>query len=241
MSHLIKTSIKPVTVITGAAGNLGAAFATAMAATGARLVLLDHNADALNAVCATLPAGCEATSFIVDLMTPAAIAQTIAAIKKRYDHIDILANIAGGFSMGPPVHETSDDDWERMMNLNARSVFYLCRAIVPTMIAQGGGSIINVAARAALMGQAQMAPYCASKSAVMSLTESLAAELSAHSIRVNCVLPGTLDTPQNRAAMPNADYQRWVTPASLAEVMVFLTSNAARDISGAAIPVYGRC
>ncbi len=241
MSHLIITPEKPVTVITGAAGNLGTAFALAMAKHDAQLVLIDHNAEALNAVCASLPSHCEVMPVTVDLMATEAITRAIAVIKTRYDRVDILANIAGGFTMGPLLHETSDDDWERMINLNARSVFYLCRAIVPMMIAQGGGRIVNVAARAALMGQAQMAPYCASKSAVMSLTESLAAELSTHSIRVNCVLPGTLDTPQNRIAMPNADYQRWVMPESLAEVMVFLISNAARDISGAAIPVYGRC
>jgi NAD(P)-dependent dehydrogenase (short-subunit alcohol dehydrogenase family) len=142
--------------------------------------------------------------------------------------------------MGPPLHETPDDDWERMMGLNARSVLNTCRAAVPHMLHQGGGRIVNVSARAALEGKARMGPYCASKAAVITLTETLAAAHRDHGINVNCILPGTIDTPQNRASMPDADFSRWVPPAALADVVVFLASDAARAISGAAIPVYGR-
>jgi NAD(P)-dependent dehydrogenase (short-subunit alcohol dehydrogenase family) len=108
------------------------------------------------------------------------------------------------------------------------------------MLRQGGGRIINVSARAALEGKARMGPYCASKAAVLTLTESLAAEHRLDGINVNCILPGTIDTPQNRAAMPDADFSRWVPPPALADVVVFLASEASRAVTGAAIPVYGK-
>ena len=126
------------------------------------------------------------------------------------------------------------------MNLNARSMFYASKAVVPHMLEQGGGSIISVSARAATEGKGKMGPYCASKAAVITLTESLAAEQKYNGINVNCILPGTIDTPQNRGDMPDADYSKWVPPEALADVIVFLASDAARCVTGAAIPVYGQ-
>ena len=114
----------------------------------------------------------------------------------------------------------------------------MCKAAIPAMLENGGGRIINVAARAALAGGANAAAYSASKSAIVRLTESLAAELQASDINVNCVLPGTIDTPKNREAMPNADFSRWVTLDAIADVISFLASDESRGISGAAIPVY---
>jgi NAD(P)-dependent dehydrogenase (short-subunit alcohol dehydrogenase family) len=168
------------------------------------------------------------------------VADLVERVIAHFGRVDILANIAGGFAMGPPVHETEDKDWDFMMDLNARSVFNTCRAAVPHMIARGSGRIVNVSARAAREGKAHMAPYCASKAAVITLTESLAAELKDHGINANCILPGTIDTPQNRAAMPDADVSRWVPTAALADVILFLASNASAYVTGAAVPVYGR-
>jgi NAD(P)-dependent dehydrogenase (short-subunit alcohol dehydrogenase family) len=161
-------------------------------------------------------------------------------VHRHFGHIDILANIAGGFTMGTPVHETPVETWDFMLNLNARTAFLTSRSVVPFMLAQGHGKIVNVAARAALEGKAKMAPYVISKSAVIRLTESMAAELKEAGINVNCVLPGTLDTPQNRRDMPKADHSRWVPPVALADVILFLASDAARAVHGAAVPVYGR-
>jgi NAD(P)-dependent dehydrogenase (short-subunit alcohol dehydrogenase family) len=127
-----------------------------------------------------------------------------------------------------------------MMDLNARTAFNCCRAIVPHMLAHGGGRIVNVSARAATEGKARMAPYCASKAAVITLTQSLAAEHKHSAINVNCILPGTIDTPQNREAMPDEDHSKWVPPAALADVILFLASDAARCVTGAAVPVYGQ-
>jgi NAD(P)-dependent dehydrogenase (short-subunit alcohol dehydrogenase family) len=125
------------------------------------------------------------------------------------------------------------------MDLNARTVLNMSRAVVPVMLKGGGGKIVNVGAFAAQKGVAQMGAYIASKSAVIRLTEAMAAELREKNINVNCVLPTIIDTPQNRAAMPDADPRRWVAPRALADVIAFLASDAARAIHGAALPVTG--
>jgi NAD(P)-dependent dehydrogenase (short-subunit alcohol dehydrogenase family) len=151
----------------------------------------------------------------------------------------VLCNLAGGFRMGEAVHETSARTWDVLMDLNARTVLHMAHAVVPGMLAAGGGRIVNVGAFAAREGAARMGAYVASKAAVIRLTESMAAELREHGVNVNCVLPTIIDTPDNRAAMPGADPARWVAPTDLAAVIVFLASDAARAIHGAAVPVTG--
>ena len=143
--------------------------------------------------------------------------------------------------MGPRLHETPPETWALMLNLNADSIVNVVRAVVPGMIAAGnGGAIVNVAAYSALSGKAQMGPYTAAKSAVIRLTETLSAELKGDGINVNCVLPGVIDTPENRAAMPEADPAQWVAPSALAAIIGFLASPAAKPIYGAALPVTGQ-
>jgi len=232
--------VRRVVMVTGAGGNLGAAVATAFAAQGARLALMDRDTGRLEDARREL--GLEADTLLLsaDLLSAQSTAAAVDTAIARLGRIDVLAHIAGSFTMGPPLHETPEADWDLMMGLNARSVLHTCRAVVPPMLRQGGGRIVNVAARAALEGKARMGPYCASKAAVITLTETLAAEHRDHGINANCILPGTIDTPQNRASMPDADFSRWVPPAALADVVVFLASDAARAINGAAIPVYGR-
>jgi len=229
-----------VVMVTGAAGNLGAAVAASFAALGARLALLDHSAERLGRTRDDLDLPSPTLLLPTDLTSTDSVAAAADRTVAQLGRVDVLANIAGGFTMGPALHETDDEDWDLMMRLNARSVFNTCRAIVPHMLRQGAGRIINVSARAALEGKARMGPYCASKAAVLTLTESLAAEHRLDGINVNCILPGTIDTPQNRAAMPEADFSRWVPPAALADVVVFLASEASRAVTGAAIPVYGQ-
>ena len=229
-----------VILITGAGGNLGRAVAEAFAAGGARLALLDYNLQACEATVDSLAGDKGAKAFQVDLVDPESVASAVDAVVAAFGRIDVLANIAGGFTMGPLLQDTTDRDWDFMMNLNARSVFNACRRVVPQMLEQGGGRVVNVSARAAEQGKGKMAPYCASKAAVITLTESLAAENKFNNINVNCILPGTIDTPQNRKDMPDADFDKWVPPAALADVIVFLASDAARCVTGAAIPVYGQ-
>jgi len=229
-----------VALVTGAAGNLGSAVCAALAASGARLALFDLDDEALNRVRGELPGGIEVQTYSTDLTDPQSVCRSVDAAGAHFGRIDILANIAGGFAMGPPLQETGDDTWNLMMDLNLRSVFNMCRAVLPLMLEQGEGRIINVSARAALAGKASMGPYCASKAGVITLTETLAAENKHNGINVNCILPGTVDTPQNRAAMPDQDHDTWVPPAALADVILFLASDAARCVTGAALPVYGR-
>jgi NAD(P)-dependent dehydrogenase (short-subunit alcohol dehydrogenase family) len=137
------------------------------------------------------------------------------------------------------VHATRDDDWNYLFDVNLRTMLHAVRAVVPTMLERGGGKVVNVAAAAAQKGAARMGAYAASKAGVIRLTEAMAAELRDRNVNVNCVLPTIIDTPENRAAMPAADPARWVAPADLANVIVFLASDEARAIHGAALPVTG--
>lgn len=230
-----------VIAITGAAGNLGAATARAFFQARANLVLLDRSPDRLQQLfpeLADAPRHYLATG--VDVNDAEAVAAVAAEAVNRFGRVDALINTAGGYRAGTPLHETPLSDWDFLLNLNGRSVFTTCRAFAPVMLKQGSGRIINIASRGALAGEAGAALYSASKSVVLRLTESLSAELKSHGINVNCVLPGLIDTPPNRAAMPHADYSQWVTPEALADVILFLASEAARAIHGAALPVYGR-
>jgi NAD(P)-dependent dehydrogenase (short-subunit alcohol dehydrogenase family) len=219
-------------VITGASGNLGRAVAQAFGDQGASLALLDLKRGSLQD-------GDKQVFLEVDLLNPDGARAAVGKALERFGRIDVLCNIAGGFRMGPPVHETPDRDWDFLFGLNARSVLHMARAVVPHMLEAGGGKIVNIGAFAAQRGAAGMGAYVASKSAVIRLTETMAAELREKNINVNCVLPTIIDTPENRAAMPKADPRRWVAPQDLAAVIVFLASEAARAIHGAALPVTG--
>jgi NAD(P)-dependent dehydrogenase (short-subunit alcohol dehydrogenase family) len=219
-------------VVTGASGNLGAAVARAFAARDANVVLVARRVEAM--------AGVRLERQLVvaaDLVQQAEAQRVAVETMARFGRIDVLCNIAGGFRMGAPVHETTDEIWNFLLDLNVVTMLNMVRAVVPRMLAQGGGRIVNVAANAALRGTAGMGAYCATKSAVIRLTESMAAELRERNVNVNCVLPTTLDTPENRAAMPGADPSRWVQLDDLARTIVFLASPGARAIHGAALPV----
>ena len=230
------TTPTPATVlVTGASGNLGKAVTHAFGRQGARLVLIDRHPEKLAAAF-----GRETDSLVfagADLLDPAQVERAARTATERFGRIDVLCNIAGGFRMGARVHETSAEDWDFLFGINVRTLLNAAHAVVPRMLAAGGGKIINVGAAAALRGVAEMGAYCAAKSAVIRITESMAAELREKNINVNCVLPTVIDTPENRAAMPDADPARWVAPEDLAQVFVFLASPAARAIHGAAIPV----
>jgi NAD(P)-dependent dehydrogenase (short-subunit alcohol dehydrogenase family) len=172
-----------------------------------------------------------------DLLDMAGATSVAAGTIARFGRIDVLCNIAGGFRMGEMVHETSDENWNFLFDINTRTLLHAVRSVVPHMVAAGGGKIVNVGAFAAQRGVAQMGAYTASKAPVIRMTETMAAELRERNINVNCVLPTIIDTPENRAAMPKADPAKWVAPSDLANVIVFLASDAARAVHGAAVPV----
>ena len=222
-------------IVTGAAGNLGKAVAKAFGDLGADLMLVDLRRESLQAAFGEEG---EHRSFapanLLEMAGATAVAQAALA---RFGRIDVLCNIAGGFRMGETVHETSDENWNFLFDINTRTLLHAVRAVVPHMIAAGGGKIINIGAFAAQKGVAQMGAYTASKGTVIRMTEAMAAELREKNINVNCVLPTIIDTPENRAAMPKANPAKWVAPADLANVIVFLASDAARAVHGAAVPV----
>ena len=158
---------------------------------------------------------------------------------KKYGRADFLINIVGGFAMAG-ITDTDEKAWDRMMNMNLKTVFLMTRAAVPHMKKRKFGRIVNIGARPALHGAANMSAYGASKAGVLNLTQSAAAELSSLNINVNAIIPGTMDTPHNRKEMPKADFKKWVKPAEIAKVISFLCSSEADSISGAVVPVLGK-
>jgi len=158
---------------------------------------------------------------------------------KRFGRVDFLINIVGGFAMAKIV-DTDEGVWNKMINMNLNSAFISSKAVLPQMIKQKYGRIINIGARPALRGASHMSAYGASKAGVLNLTQSMADELANYNINVNAIIPGTMDTPRNRKDMPKADFSKWVKPEEIAEVISFLCSKEGDKISGATIPVYGR-
>lgn len=217
-----------VIVVTGGAGDLGRAVAARFHGAGATVAILD-----LKEVAGPY------WSTAVDLIDPKAVNAAVGTLTKELGRVDVLAAIAGGFAMGDGVVRTSDDTYDFMMNVNARTALNAIRAIAPSMIERKSGKIVTIGARPGLQGVGAMGAYGASKSVVMRLTESLSEELKSDGVNVNCILPSIIDTPRNRADMPDADHSRWVRPEAIADVIAFLASPAADPIHGALLPVYG--
>ena len=220
-----------VIAITGGHGVLGRAVLKAALADGLRVAVIDHVRGQ------SVPDGVLALAG-VDLTDAAAAQEAIDAVVAHFGRLDALLNIAGGF-----VWQTVDDvepAWERMFALNLTTALNTSRAALPSLKASTEGRIINVGANGALKSAAGMGAYAASKAAVHRLTESLAEELKDTSVTVNAVLPSILDTAQNRQDMPDADPARWVAPADLARVMLFLASPESRAVTGALVPVTGK-
>jgi NAD(P)-dependent dehydrogenase (short-subunit alcohol dehydrogenase family) len=230
-----------VVMITGAAGNLGAACTRAFRLAGATLILVERSTDSLPRAFPDL-ASSGACMFAggTDLLSQDSLAGVVDSAIRRFGRLDSLVHTVGAFRGGTALSESTWEDWEALSAANIRTTFNACRAVLPPMLAQGRGAIVTVASRHALSAPAGEAFYSASKAAVVRLTESLSLEVREQGINANVVLPGTLDTPANKGASPGADASRWVDPNSVAEIIVFLSSSAARDIHGAAIPVYGR-
>ena len=226
-----------VVLITGAFGVLGAAVARKFAAEGARVVLVDRVPPPQWAQGEFKPPHLLVGD--VDLADPKAAAQALQRATELTGGLDVLVNVAGGFQW-QLLGEGELAIWDAMFTMNLKTAVVACRAALPHLLARGSGRIVNIGAGAAGRAAAGMGAYTASKAGVERLSESLAEELKDHFITVNTVLPGTLDTPRNRADMPKADFSRWVQPAALADVVAFLAGEGARAVTGAAIRVFGR-
>jgi len=221
-----------VVVVTGALGALGRVVADEALSLGAKVAGVDHAPTQVPATPDRLELGG------VDLTDPAAAKKAIDAAVSHFGRCDVLINIAGGFTF----ETIADGDlktWQRMYALNVMTALNASRAAIPHLTASGAGRIINVGAMGALQAGTGMGAYAASKAGVHRLTEALAAEHKGK-ITVNAVLPSIIDTPANRASMPKADFTKWVTPKELADVILFLASDAASAVTGALLPVSGR-
>jgi NAD(P)-dependent dehydrogenase (short-subunit alcohol dehydrogenase family) len=226
-------------IVTGAAGHLGSAVVRRLAAGGIRVAAVDRTGDRLPALLGTLPAGAEVLPLSgFDLADPASAAAMVEAALARFGTVTGLANTVGGFDMAP-VDGGAAGQFDRLMTLNARVALVLSAAVIPAMAAAGWGRIVHVSAMPALRATAGLAAYAAAKSAVIRITEAIAAEQRGAGIAANCVLPGTIDTPDNRRAMPDARTDTWVAPAAIAEAIAFLVSRAGGVVTGGAIPVTG--
>ncbi len=223
-----------IVLITGAKGGLGSFVTEAFLAAGDTVIGTSKSIQASDF------SNSRFVALASDLTDAASTDQLVGCVMQRFQRIDVLVHVMGGFSGGKPVDETDDATWDRMMNLNLRSAFNILRAVIPHMRAGRGGRIVAIASRAAAEPTANIAAYGASKAAVVSLIKSAALENKDRGITVNAILPGTMNTDANRKGDPSADSSRWVPPENVADLVVFLSSDAAGQITGAAIPVYGR-
>jgi NAD(P)-dependent dehydrogenase (short-subunit alcohol dehydrogenase family) len=220
-------------VVTGGTGGLGAAVTGTLLDAGWRVVVPWFAEDEL----ARVEEHERLTLVEADLTDPGSAGNVAEAAG---DSLRALVNLVGGFAMGGRVHETPVEDFERQLRLNLRPTYLMCAAALPRMLAVGDGAIVCVSSRAAVRPFAGAAGYITSKAAVLAFVDALHAEYRDDGIRANAILPSTIDTPANRAAMPDADFDTWVKPAEIARVISFLCSDGARVTSGGHVPVYGR-
>jgi NAD(P)-dependent dehydrogenase (short-subunit alcohol dehydrogenase family) len=222
-----------VALITGANGALGAVIAQAFATSGAKVIGVTRSEAPQTA------SGASITYEVADVSDEAAVEALIATVVREHGTLDIVVNTVGGFAAGQPVTDLSLDTWDEMLSLNARTAFLVSKHAGRVMAERHTGRIINVASRSAYSGRKNAAAYAVSKRAVITLTEAQAEEMRGSGVTVNAIVPSIIDTPANRASMPSADTSRWPTPEQVARVVLFLASDDAALISGAAIPVYG--
>lgn len=227
-------------LVSGGTGGLGRAVTLAFLAEGARVAVpyFDQNEfDDLKAAASSYAGMLEGQN--VDVTDEAAARSFVDGLVSKHEKLDIVVNTVGGYAGGLKLWEMDAKVFDRMLQLNLRSGFALSRAAVPTMLKQGHGAIVNVAAKAAFDHAAGASAYASSKAAAVAMIDSLAADLKGTGVRANSILPSIIDTKPNREAMPDADFSKWPKPEEIARVILFLCSDDATVIHGAAIPVYG--
>ena len=223
-----------IALVTGASGGLG---------THVTKVLLDAGFTVVGLAPRIQQSAFDHPSFVAlpaSLTSLDTAKKAVATVIARSGRIDVLAHLIGGFAGGQTVAETDDATWQRMFDANLNSTFHILRAVIPEMQKAGGGRIVAIGSRAAEDPGPKVGAYSASKAALVSLMKTVALENKNAGITANVILPGTMDTPANRKDMPGADVSQWVQPSSVASLIVWLASEAGKDVTGAAIPVYGR-
>lgn len=230
-----------VVLINGATGGLGPAVVRVFANDGCMLALTARNQDELDQTATTLGLAPDKTLLLpTDLTDSDAVKQMVQRVYTHTGRIDAVAHVTGGFSGGVPVAEIDPQAWYAMLNLNLSAAFLVARFVLPLMLRQAYGQLVFVSSRSPRQPTANLAEYTVSKGGLDVLVQVLAQETRQHGINVNAVAPSVIDTEANRRFNPDADYTHWVTPESIAGVIHFLASAAARDIHGAIIPIYGR-
>jgi NAD(P)-dependent dehydrogenase (short-subunit alcohol dehydrogenase family) len=216
-------------LITGAGGGLGTAVCEAFQESGATVIAAYHGRLESKPY----------VTFSAELTTAEGCR---AMIQQACEHgpIEALVHLVGGFRGGSPIAQTTDSDWDMMMQVNLRVAFNAIRAALDPMLKSKRGRIVAIGAKAAVEASPNFAAYAVSKAALVALVKNVASEVKDSGITANVVLPGTIDTPANRKAMPNADFSRWVMPQSIAKTLIWLCSDESADVNGAVIPVYGR-
>jgi len=222
-----------IAIVTGANGGLGSFVTQALLDAGATVVGVSRD---IQQSSFNHPAF---TALPADLLTAAGAATMVASVTARFGRIDVLAHTVGGFAGGKSIADTDDAVFQLMFDLNLNSTFYLLRAAIPALRTTGNGRIIAIGSRAALEPGAGVGAYSASKAAMVSLIRTVALENKDAGLTANVILPGTMDTPVNRKAMPNADVSKWVRPATIASLIAWLAGESGKDVNGAVIPVYG--
>jgi NAD(P)-dependent dehydrogenase (short-subunit alcohol dehydrogenase family) len=229
-----------VALVAGGTGGLGRVVGLAFQKEGAQVVVTYRKPEEFDVLRDSADvSGLRLDGHRIDVTDEAAVSQLIESILAQHGRLDALVNTVGGYAGGVKLWELETDILDRMLALNLRSGYALSRAAVRVMLKQGRGAIVNVAAKAALDHPGGAAAYAASKAAALALLDSLAAELKGTGVRVNSILPSIIDTEPNRQAMPRADFAKWPKPEDIARVILFLCSDDAKVIHGAAVPVYG--
>jgi NAD(P)-dependent dehydrogenase (short-subunit alcohol dehydrogenase family) len=225
-------------LVAGGTGGLGRAVSVAFLEEGATVVVTYRRQNEFEAL--RLAAGARASRLEghdVDVTNDAAVHQMISSVVAKHGRLDAMTNAVGGYAAGWKLWEAEPTILDQMLSLNLYSGYVLSRSVIPAMIEQGRGAIVNVASRAAIDHAASAAAYAASKAAAVAMVDSLAADLKGTGIRANSILPSIIDTEANRRAMPNADFAKWPKPRDIAQVILFLCSDDAKLIHGAAIPM----
>jgi len=232
-----------VAIVTGATGAVGRVVAKALLDQGALVVATHRGEEKLKELIDFVGSSKDRlVSVQTDVTDENSVQALFQQVANQYGRVDVLLNIVGGFKGGAEIVDTKVSDWDFMLNINLKSAFLCSKAALSYMIKQNYGKIVSVSSRTAAEKRYRVkdGAYAVSKAGIIVLTETIAEEVKKYEINVNCILPSTIDTPDNRLNFPNADFSKWVKPEQVAEVMLFLVSDESRAISGASIPVYGK-
>ena len=230
-----------VAIVTGSAGALGSATTRIFLENGAKVVALYHTQEKFDNLLENLGNNENLIGVKGDATIFEDCEKLVQTAIKEHDKVDILVNIVGGWRGGNILEKTTEETWDHMMNLNAKTVFQTCKAVLPYMAEKNYGKIVNISSKSST-GEGRKknsSAYAASKAAVRTLTQTISEEYGDKNINANCIMPSTIDTEDNRKMMPKANFSKWVPPNQIAETIVFLCSDLSQEIKGACIPVYG--